>query len=122
MYTSEITISKVLTPTLDVREAATTLFEYIKSSNSNISSIELDFSDIEFMSRSFADQFHKEKMKYSLENHCVISIKNADFQILEILNAVSKTQINREKNFPDTSINIFSFSDIDQMKDYLFAL
>jgi len=46
------------------------------------------------MSRSFADQFHKERLVFQTKNNCLIELKNADVQVLELLHAVSNTQKN----------------------------
>lgn len=55
----ELKLINLLPATLDSREAATWLAEIVREYSLS-KQIELDFSGIEFMSRSFADQFHKE--------------------------------------------------------------
>lgn len=60
MTTSEIKVAEILPSTLDSREAATRLVNVIKEEANSNSIVEIDFTDIIFMSRSFADQFHKE--------------------------------------------------------------
>lgn len=77
--------------TLDTRESASKLVDMIKEEGE--CKVELDFTDIIFMSRSFADQFHKEL--YSSDHTIDISIKNADVSILDMLRAVSNTQNDR---------------------------
>ncbi|WP_118193389.1 hypothetical protein [Albibacterium indicum] len=77
--------------TLDTREFASKLVDMIKEEGE--CKVELDFTDIIFMSRSFADQFHKEL--YSSDHTIDISIKNADVSILDMLRAVSNTQNDR---------------------------
>ncbi|WP_257667303.1 STAS-like domain-containing protein [Parapedobacter tibetensis] len=55
----ELKLINLLPATLDSREAATRLANMVKEYTGD-KQIELDFSGIEFMSHSFADQFYKE--------------------------------------------------------------
>lgn len=115
MVTSEIKISNVLPLTLDTRESASRLVDIIKEEGEH--KVELDFTDIIFMSRSFADQFHKEL--YSCEHTVDISIKNADISILDMLRAVSNTQNARKaikKNY-----QLLSFNSISKLEDFTFS-
>jgi hypothetical protein len=83
-----------------------------------LDSVEFDFSNVEFISRSFADQFHKEKTK--LANSKSISILNASEEVLRMLSTVANTQnaIYREyKKLP-----VFKFSDTSLLSDYLLSV
>ncbi len=121
MTVSEINLLDILPNTLDTREASTRLFEFLESNNNNTPTIKLNFSSIEFMSRSFADQFHKERLAFQTKNNCLIELKNADVQIIEILHAVSNTQKTRS-SIDNSNISILTFSNSEQLEEYMFAL
>jgi len=122
MIVYEINLLDILPNTLDTREASTRLFHFLEINISNDASIiKLDFSSIEFMSRSFADQFHKERLSYQSNNNCLIELKNADQQIIEILHAVSNTQKSRS-SIDNSNLSILTFSNPEQLEEYMFAL
>jgi len=75
---------------LITREAAQALIEY--AGDTACRQIELDFTGVDFISRSFADQFHKEKMRLWQTASKEVEIVNACDNVLEMLKAVSKTQ------------------------------
>lgn len=117
MITSEIKVAEFLPPTLDSREAATRLVKVIKEVGKQNSKVEIDFTDTIFMSRSFADQFHKDL--YTDEEKLDISFKNAPNEILLMLRAVSCTQTQRKevrKNY-----NMLSFNNISTLEDFSFS-
>ena len=68
----------------------------------------VNFSDVVFMSRSFADEFHKQKMKLIDNLNDIIHIANAPKKVIEILQAVSKTQSNRNLNNQKIPVSRFS--------------
>lgn len=121
MIVSEINLLEILPKTLDTRESSTRLFDFLNTSYNNASIIKLDFSSIEFMSRSFADQFHKERLIFQTKHNCLIELKNADIQVVEILHAVSNTQKNRS-SIDNSNISILTFSSQEQLEEYMFAL
>lgn len=121
MIVSEINLLEILSQTLDTREASTRLFDFLYRSFNTSSIIKLDFSSIEFMSRSFADQFHKERLAFQAKTNCLIELKNADIQIVEILHAVSNTQKSRS-SIDNSNISILTFSNPEQLEEYMFAL
>ena len=117
MIASELKLIDLLPVTLDSREAATRLAEIV-SEYSSSKYIELDFRGIEFMSRSFADQFHKELCLH--EDHAFeIVIKNAEASIIHMLDAVSKTQTTR-KSVKKTH-QVASFNDLKQMESFMMS-
>jgi hypothetical protein len=114
MIPASIHVNSLIGKTLDSRDEAAKLIESISNTYSNCIEVSLDFEDVEFMSRSFADEFHKQKMNLVNEKGYTILVTNASHQIIDILKAVSKTQTKRsltQKNIP-----IYSFSD-DSAKD-----
>jgi len=92
---------------LDSRDEAIRLFSELKDYCVTYGDITLDFSDVIFMSRSFADQFHKEKLKWCNTSSVPIYIMNEIDQIHDILKAVSRTQKTSKKELSKISIGIY---------------
>ena len=81
--------------------------------------MDLDFSKVEFMSRSFADQFYKERA--DLRNKGVaVFLLNADEEINKILEAVGRTQDKKDRNFND--IKIVRFANINEASNFLCSI
>lgn len=114
----EIVVFKELGRFLNTREAVTTLMEILNKNQG--AEIELDFSEVEFMSRSFADQFHKEKISFQEKSSSVIHITNANEEIIRILQAVSHTQNKKEREF--IQIPVYKFSDQSLLSKYLLSI
>ena len=114
----QISVFDELGNSLNSREAVSILSENIEAPKFN--PIELDFSGVEFMSRSFADQFHKEKIKWQEELNLQVDIVNANEEILEMLNAVSQTQDKRDRKIID--VPIFKFTNPELISNYLFSV
>jgi hypothetical protein len=112
-----IDIKSILGNTLDSRDGAIRLFRKLLP---NQKEIVFDFSAVTFMSRSFADQFHKESQKLISDKERRISITNASVQVIDILQAVAKTQHTKDRI--SLSLPIYSFSQLDQLTDYLQAI
>lgn len=102
---------------LITREAVDSLFSELKHSNTEL---EFDFSYVEFMSRSYADQFYKMKFAYEKNNKVKIHIINANEEVINILQVVAKTQNLSERNFE--KIPVFRFSKPQMLSDYLLSI
>lgn len=116
MITSEIRVNTIFPSTLDTREGAALLAQLIREQLADNTIVDVDFKDIIFMSRSFADQFHKDIMAGDSVD---IVIKNADLGIIEMLKAVSQTQNKRKP--VKKSYQVLSFNNLDMLSDYSFA-
>lgn len=117
MIASELKLVNVLPTTLDSREAATRLADMVREYSGD-RQVELDFSGIEFMSRSFADQFHKELYLHDDDSFEIV-IKNADAAIINMLNAVSKTQTKRK--VVKKTHQVASYNDLKQMESFVMS-
>jgi len=117
MIASELKLINLLPVTLDSREAATRLADIVREYSGD-KQIELDFSGIEFMSRSFADQFHKE-LYLRDEDAFEIVIKNADAAIIRMLDAVSKTQTKRKA--VKKTHQVASYNSLKQMESFVMS-
>lgn len=103
---------------LNTREASSLLFNIISKNKG--AEIEFDFTGVEFMSRSFADQFHKEKLQFQEKENLVLYIINANEEIIKILQAVANTQNKKDRKF--VSLPVFRFSDEKLLSDYLLSI
>ena len=112
----EISVYKISGRILNTRESALRLFELIKT-NSNKKVI-LNFSMVEFMSRSFADQFYKEKKQN--QNCLTIVISNASDDIIRVINTVEKTQIKTDRGF--IKLPVFYFTKYKMLSEYLYSI
>lgn len=107
--------------TLDTRESASTLIEKFKSEyNCQLTSgIVLNFEGIDFMSRSFADQFHKEITNNDFDID--LTFYNINDTIRETLRIVEKTQKSRVKS-NTKKIVYFKFDSISKIENYLYSI
>ncbi len=105
--------------TLDSRDEATNLFAPFFT-DCCVTVAHLDFNNIEFISRSFADQFIKEQK--SLENirSLRIEIVNAENAIIEMLQAVRQTYDTHRKGVIDFAI--YTLSEPEKIEKYLLAI
>lgn len=114
----QISVSEQIGKLLNTREAATMLLDVVRESKCSV--IELDFTSVEFMSRSFADQFHKDKIELQNKLNVSIDIVNANEEIINILQTVSRTQVKSNREFEE--VQIFKFSNTQLISDYLLSI
>ena len=117
MVTTEIQITSLLPITLDTREGATRLAHAISRQMGDGDTLILDFQGVVFMSRSFADQLHKELNLSNAQLNLVF--KNAEVGIVEMLEAVAKTQTERRPI--NKSYRVLSFNNLINLQDYCYA-
>ena len=117
MMIQQIKLLDFFPTTLDSREAATRLAGTVRA-YSRSRQIELDFSGVVFMSRSFADQFHKEFCFHDHDSFEIV-IKNAHASIIQVLNAVSKTQTKRKA--VRKTHQVVSYNDLKQMESFVMS-
>ena len=103
---------------LVTREYATLLIEKLTDTPCGV--IELDFSGISFISRSFADQFHKEKMHLLEIGKKEIAVINAEPDVWEMLKTVGKTQTSNNRVFEPYPH--LQFQSRRFLKKYLFSV
>lgn len=107
--------------TLDTRESASLLIIKIKQElvSNSASKIILNFDGVDFMSRSFADQFYKEitSDEFGIE----LTFSNINQTIRETLKIVSKTQSMRKKLNQNKTV-YFRFDSISKIEEYLHSI
>lgn len=118
---NNISVVELIGKTLNTREAASELIKTIKLTPCSVCNIfELDFAGVEFMSRSFADQFHKEKSKLVESGECEIALLNTTKEIVDMFTAVAKTQHEIDRRVPQ--VHIIRFKDSSSLSEYLLSL
>lgn len=114
----QISVFNELGNSLNSREAVYVLSSIIQDKQFN--PIELDFEGVEFMSRSFADQFHKEKIKWQEELHLQIDIVNANENVIEMLKVVAQTQDKKVRNVVE--VPVFKFTNAELIFNYMLSI
>jgi hypothetical protein len=80
----------------------------------------LDFSDVLFISRGFADQLHRAKLRFQNDRDLQVSIEHANEEIRAILNAVAKTQEDQVRQ--RASAQLVRVSGIQGLEDVLLGM
>ncbi len=86
--------------TLDTRDAAMVLAQEI--AEANVRSVILDFDEVAFLSRSFADQLIKERVKLFSLKGATTQLINMEDRLVDVFQAVTRTQekVNLRRDFP----------------------
>ncbi|MDT8412561.1 MAG: hypothetical protein RQ875_08885 [Vicingaceae bacterium] len=115
----QIQVVEEVSRLLNTREAATELMNAVRESKCK--HIEFDFSNVEFMSRSFADQFYKEKIIFMKnDNDIIIDITNANEEVVNMLRTVANTQNKVKRDY--LTLPVFKFSDSEMLSNYLMTV
>ena len=115
MKSFKISVFESLGNQLSSREQADLLYKAIKQYAEKVI---LDFREVDFMSRSFADQFYKEFLR--LNKEMLITVVNSNQSISDTINAVSRTQYGAKRD--RISFKMQSFVDKDKLKRYLESI
>lgn len=110
-----IDITQILSPDLKSRARVHDLELFIQNSGEDV--VVLDFSNVQFATRSFVDEFYNLFLK-SPESHLFrVEITNVPEDINAILESVSRTQT-RAKVIP-ARIPEKSFHSVDELEKYI---
>jgi hypothetical protein len=93
------------------REQADLLFEAI----AKMPGVSVDFAGVDFISRSFADQFHKGLT--TLLPRMAVSVINASLEVRQMLEAVSRTQSARQ--YSGVASVVRKFSSKEELREFL---
>lgn len=123
MENIKVEIAKINGHILNTRDEAIKLFSFLFEDKTKQAFIVFDFTNVEFMSRSFADQFYQLKINCELGKNNKIQLQNYNKQIAEILEAVSNTQYNQDnKRKLKSEIKELHFAEMKQFEEYLLAI
>jgi hypothetical protein len=112
-----IPVSSLIGHSLHTREAAQLLINC--AANSPCNEVELDFDGVDFISRSFAHQFHFDKIEAAIKHSKVIIVTNASEPVLSMLQAVAKASEARQYKMCPTQV--FKFTKRRQMERMILA-
>ena len=103
---------------LNTRDEASKLFSYLANDSSSKKVI-FDFANIQFVSRSFADEFQKALTFLTNNENVSIEIINANSDIIEMLQAFSRTQNTVKRSF--NNLPVYSFADSISLNKFLYS-
>ena len=116
--TATISVFELIGALVHTREASNILMQLIEKDPCDF--IELDFSNVEYISRSFADQFYFDKMNCAVKLKKNIIVSNANETVIHMLNAVSRTQNKKPGNL--LKIPIYKYSSPTQLENFLLSI
>lgn len=100
---------------LSSREQADQLYGRIRTL---LPPVAIDFSGVEFVSRSFADQFYKRFLE--LNKVMFVQVVNGNQVVSDLLSAVTRTQNGNKSERIDYQIQ--TFQDKNKLREYLVSI
>lgn len=114
---SIISVHELLGSSIHTREASSVLMHLVE--NDPYNDVELDFSQIEYISRSFADQFHVDKISLAMRLQKTIIVSNATDAVINMLQAVAKSQ--NAENRQIENIPVYKYSSQPQLENFFLS-
>lgn len=116
--TTTISVFEILGALVHTRESSKILMNLVEQDQCN--NIEFDFAEVEYISRSFADQFFADKMDCAITLKKNIIVLNANETVINMINAVSRTQ----DKLPGALLNIpiYKYSSKSQLENFLLSI
>lgn len=112
-----IDITAILSPDLKSRSAVSDLLLYIQ--NTNEKSVIIDFAKIEFVTRSFIDEFYNAFLK-TKNASLNVELINVSDDIQSIFDTVSHTQTKKKK--VSSTGSVVKFDSVDEVRGFLNML
>lgn len=116
--TTTISVFDLFSSSVHTRESSAILMDLIEKDPCDF--IEVDFSLVDYISRSFADQFYFDKMKCAVELKKNVIVSNANESVVRMLNTVAKTQSKKPDAF--SNIPIYKYSSQSQLENFLLNI
>ena len=113
-----IRLVDLLGTTIHTREASNQLLKLVQENPCQ--KIELDFLNVSYISRSFADQLYADKTRLSNDLRKYLVITNANDEVISMLQAVERTQNKSRKQYVDSPV--YKYSSWKQIEDYLLSI
>lgn len=98
------------------RNSASALFAGISP---HMEEIVLDFSNVEFISRGFADELHKERLRVQKASNVHVVLENVNEEVQQMLNTVTRTQ--RGTNRGEVKLPVIRISSVSQLENLLLG-
>lgn len=115
---STIQVAQFLGKTIHTRDASNQLLKLV--ADNPCQKVDLDFSEVEYISRSFADQFHADKIKLATEQQKTIIVTNANEEVINMLQAVARTQNKAYRGH--THLPVYKYSTWNQLENFLLSI
>lgn len=115
---STIPVRDIFDSTLHTRDAANQLLKWVEQDLCD--HVELDFAEVEYISRSFADQFHAEKLKLATKTNKVILVTNANEEVIRMLQAVAQTQGKVNRSYE--KVQVYNYTDWKSLERFLLSI
>jgi hypothetical protein len=116
MTTCTIHVKKNAGANPNFRNSASELFAAVVP---GIQEVVLDFAGVEFISRGFADELHKERIKWQEEKHARVVLENVNEEIARMLAAVARTQGVAERSMVD--LPVIRVNSVKELEDLLLG-
>ena len=111
---STISVRKRMGASPNYRNSATELFN---GARPGARVLVMDFEGVEFISRGFADQFHKDRLSFQERTGVQVEIENASPDVQHMLQVVSRTQdVVRQARL---SIPVIQVMNVDELRGLL---
>lgn len=89
-FHSTILVQDLAGTSLHTREVAKLILQAVAAEP--FDQVELDFSGIDFISRSFADDFHFNRLRLQADQHKRVTVTHAAPEVAQILQAVTRVK------------------------------
>ena len=113
-----IPVFDLLSSTLHTRQAAKELLQ--ASAENPCDHVVLHFANVEYISRSFADQFHADKLKLADSSTKTIIVTNANEEVFKMLQAVANTQHKVNRDYE--KIPVYNYTDWNSLERFLLSI
>lgn len=110
---------------LDTRNEAKEIAEFIAEKITYNKKINLDFSSVDFISRSFADELYVQINKLKLHGYSIslINLSNVNSELFKKIESTYKNKtINISTNVYNTSVTFKSFKDYNEFNIFINTL
>lgn len=98
------------------RNSAADLFHAI---HGQVAEVVLDFAGVEFISRGFADELHKERLRYQAERNARVVLENVNEEVQRMLSAVARTQNAKERG--EVDVPVIRISSVTELENLLLG-
>lgn len=115
---NRINISSILSADLKSRSTVHDFYLFMK--NSRVENAVIDFSNVNFATRSFIDEFYNMFIKENASSDIKVTLANVPDEIMAIFDAVSHTQ-NKEKHIKKSD-KVRSFNSVDDFCHYVSSI
>lgn len=98
------------------RNSASVLFDNVPE---QVEEVILDFSGVEFISRGFADELHKERLRLQAERNVHVVLEEVGEEVQRMMNTVARTQ--RAGNRSELRLPVIRITSASQLENLLLG-